>query len=147
MGTRFEALVYGQREEALRAATEEAFEEIKSIEARISVYRPESLVSKVNQRAAREWVLLDAVTFRLIEQAKYYHSLSGGLFDPTIGPLLCCWGLRNGAGRVPSPSEIEEAKRTVGFGLVELNRGNQALRFLRTGMELDFGAIGKGFAP
>jgi thiamine biosynthesis lipoprotein len=41
---------------------------------------------------------------------------------------------------------IREARASSGFHLVGLCKSDQAVRFRRPGMRLDFGAIGKGFA-
>ena len=66
---------------------------------------------------------------------------SGGAFDPTILPLTRIWSFDTG-GRLPSPAEIEQARRLVDFRrLAILPDGRVALP---PGFGLDLGGIAKG---
>jgi thiamine biosynthesis lipoprotein len=47
---------------------------------------------------------------------------------------------------LPSQEAIDAARALVGFDAVDLDRGQRTVRFRRPGMELNFGAIGKGYA-
>jgi thiamine biosynthesis lipoprotein len=51
-----------------------------------------------------------------------------------------------GAGKLPDPEDVEAARGVVGFELVELDEEASTIRFLREGVGLDLGAIGKGYA-
>jgi thiamine biosynthesis lipoprotein len=51
-----------------------------------------------------------------------------------------------GAGKLPEPEALAEARSKVGMRWIELNKEDFAVRFGRTGMMLDLGAIGKGYA-
>jgi len=146
MATRFEIVAYGDHEASLRAAAEEALNEIQRIEAQLSLYRPDSEVAHLNARAARDWVRVSPEVFRLLEQAADLSSKTEGAFDITIAPLVRCWGFMGGTGQRPTPEAIEQARQTVGMQLVELDPENVAVRFRRPGVMLDFGAIGKGHA-
>jgi FAD:protein FMN transferase len=146
MATRFEVVVYGDDEASLRAAAEEALNEIQRIEAQLSLYRPDSEVAHLNARAARDWVRVSPEVFRLLDQAAYLSSKTEGAFDITVAPLIRCWGFMGGTGQQPAPEAIEQARQTVGMRLVELDPENFAVRFRRPGIMLDFGAIGKGHA-
>jgi thiamine biosynthesis lipoprotein len=146
MATRFEIALNGDNPVSLRAAGEEAFDEIERIEARLSLYRPTSEIAHVNARAAREPVRVSPDTFRLLEQAARLSAETGGAFDITIGPLMRCWGFVDGAGQVPTPEALAEAREKAGMRLVELDASRSTVRFAREGVMLDLGAIGKGYA-
>ena len=146
MATRFELVLHGDRPEALRAAGEEALDEIERIENQISLYRPHTEIAQLNARAAREWVRVSTPVFRLLEHARRLSEESGDAFDITTGPLIRCWGFQGGSGRKPTPDEIAEARAGVGMHLVEMNASASAVRFARVGVSLDLGAIGKGYA-
>jgi len=146
MATRFEVVVYGDTEASLRAAGEEALNEIQRIEAQLSLYRPDSEVAHLNARAAHEWVRVSPEVFRLLDQAAELSAQTEGAFDITVAPLVRCWGFMGGTGQRPGPEAIEQARQSVGMGLVELHSENSAVRFRRPGVMLDFGAIGKGYA-
>ena len=146
MATRFELVLHGDRPESLRAAGEEALDEIERIENQISLYRPHTEIAQLNARAANEWVRVSTPVFRLLELARRLSEESGSAFDITAGPLIRCWGFQGGSGRKPAPEEINEARACVGMNLVEMNAGASAVRFSRPGVSLDLGAIGKGYA-
>jgi thiamine biosynthesis lipoprotein len=146
MATRFEIVLPGDNPVALRAAGEEALDEIERLEAQLSLYRSTSEVAHLNALAASRFVRVEPGLFRLISQAKRLSEQTSGLFDITIAPLMRCWGLMGGEGRVPTPAELEEARSAVGMHLVELDPTTFAIRFVQPGVMLDFGAIGKGYA-
>jgi thiamine biosynthesis lipoprotein len=84
--------------------------------------------------------------FRLLDEARRLSEATGGAFDITIAPLVRCWGFMGGAGALPFPDAIAEARARIGMHLVELDAGEFTVRFAREGMMLDLGAIGKGYA-
>jgi len=146
MATRFEIVLHGERPEALRAAGEEALDEIDRIENQLSVYRSYTEIAHCNARAAREPIRVSPALFRLLEHARELSAETGGAFDITIGPLVRCWGFMGGAGAMPTPEAIAEARSRVGMHRVELNPSDFTVRFMRDGVMLDLGAIGKGYA-
>ncbi|MBI5388100.1 MAG: FAD:protein FMN transferase [Verrucomicrobia bacterium] len=146
MATRFEIALHGGNPVSLRAAAEEALDEIERIESQLSLYRPTTEIARVNALAHREPVRVSLPVFRLLQRARQLHQETDGVFDITIAPLLRCWGLMGGAGRVPTEAEIAEARACVGMGLVQLDDENLTVRFQRPGVMLDLGAIGKGYA-
>jgi thiamine biosynthesis lipoprotein len=146
MATRFELVLYGPHSPALRAAGEEALDEIQRLDAQLSLYEPTSELAHLNARAAREPVRVEPGLFRLLARARQLSEETGGLFDLTIAPLMRCWGLLGGKGKVPEPAELEEARAQVGMHLVELDPERFTVRFARPGVMLDLGALGKGYA-
>jgi thiamine biosynthesis lipoprotein len=146
MATRFEIALHGENPVSLRAAGEEALDEIERLEAQLSLYRPGSEISHLNARAAREPVRVSPGVFALLQRAKQLHHDTAGAFDITIAPLVRCWGFLNGSGKIPSADELAEARARVGFQLVHLNAADLTVRFERDGVMLDLGAIGKGHA-
>ena len=147
MNTRFELALHGGDPVRLRAAGEEALDEIERIEARLSLFRTTSEIAHVNALAARQPVRVSPPTFALLQQARQVHAATGGAFDPTLAPLLHCWGLLGRTeGRVPSDAELTAARACIGLDLVELDEREFTVRFTRDGVMLDLGAIGKGHA-
>ena len=57
-----------------------------------------------------------------------------------------CWGFFKRQGRIPTGAELNEAMARTGFRHVSLNAGTRAVRFTRPGVELNLGAVGKGYA-
>ncbi len=146
MATRFELVLHGENPVALRAAGEEALEEIERLEAQLSLYRPASEIAHLNARAAQGPVRVTPSLFALLERAQKLHAESGGAFDITIAPLVRCWGFMGGHGQLPRPEAVARARANVGMSLVHLDRETLRVQFAREGVMLDLGAIGKGYA-
>jgi len=146
MATRFEIVLQGDNPVALRAAGEEALDEIDRLEAQLSLFRPGSEIARLNGLASRESVRVTPALFSLLEHAARLNEESQGAFDITVAPLVRCWGFMAGDGRMPTPEDLSEARAKVGMNLVRLNRSDFTVRFAREGVMLDLGAIGKGYA-
>ncbi len=146
MATRFEIIMHGENPTALRAAGEEALEEVRRLETRLNLYQPASEIARVNARAHLEPVRVSPPVFRLLETAHRLHTETGGAFDISIGPLLRCWDLMDGPGSVPSPNELAAARACAGLQKVHLDPEHLTVRFEKPGLMLDLGAIGKGHA-
>lgn len=146
MATRFEIVLHGAEPARLRAAGEEALEEIAALDRQLSLYNPLSEVSRINARAARGPVKLDPRLFRLLQHASEISRATDGAFDITIAPLMSAWGLAGGDGHVPSDAQLAEARGRVGMDLVHLDESEFTVSFERDGVEIDLGAIGKGYA-
>ena len=82
-------------------------------------------------------------TGRILSFALDMAKQTRGALEPTIYPVLTAWGFTTRENRIPDESELEEILRDVGYGNVRLS-GNEVT--LPGGMELDLGAVGKGFA-
>jgi FAD:protein FMN transferase len=146
MATRFEIVLQGGDPVRLRAAGEEALDEVERLEGQLSLYRPTSSIANCNTRAAHEPVRIEPEVFRLLEHARRLHRDCGGVFDPTVGPLMKCWGFVGGTGRLPDPAALAAARQCVGMEHVHLDAEGFSVRFDRPGVMLDLGAIGKGYA-
>jgi thiamine biosynthesis lipoprotein len=146
MATRFELVLEGDDEVWLRAAGEEALAEIDRLEAQLSIFRPESDVSRINSRAAHEAVRVEPRLFSLLQTAECIYTRTGGAFDPTVAPLMRAWGFYRGSGRMAAPDDLTEARSVTGMNLVSLDRKSCTVSFERPGVMIDFGGIGKGYA-
>lgn len=146
MATRFELVLHGDDPMALRAAGEEALDEIDRLENRLSLYRPGSEIAQLNAQAAHEPVRVSPELFALLEHARQLHAETGGAFDITIAPLVRCWGFMGANGKMPTQEEVIAARECVGMQHVQLDPQTRSVHFSRPGVMLDLGAIGKGYA-
>jgi len=146
MATRFEMVLHGEDELGLRAAGEEALDEITALAAQLNFYGSDSEITRINAGAALGPVPVEPGLFRLLQEAKRVHGLSGGAFDITVSPLMRCWGFADGKHQVPSPGELAKALECVGMDLVHLDAETFTVQFERPGVRIDLSAIGKGFA-
>jgi thiamine biosynthesis lipoprotein len=145
MGTRWEIVLPGEDPARLLAAAEDALDQVERLEAQLSIYRPESELSGINARAAEGPVRVEPRLFQFLRLALEITRNTGGAFDPTIAPLLRCWGFVGGQGGLPDEEALAAARTHTGARLVELDEEELTVRFLQDGVALDPGAIGKGF--
>lgn len=123
-----------------------ALDVVARLEDQLSVYKPLSEVTRLNECAHFGAIRVEKDLFDLLARAQELSSATDGAFDITSGPLVKVWGFYRREGRIPSEVELADALACVGFAKVELNSEQRSVRFLREGVEINLGAIGKGFA-
>jgi thiamine biosynthesis lipoprotein len=145
MATTFEVMLPFGTPGALRAA-EAALDEIDHLEAQLTVYRDTSEASRLNRAAAHAAIPVEEGLFGLLQMAARVTAESEGAFDITAGALVKAWGFFRGPRRVPSDAERAAALERVGMRHVVLDPETRSVRFLRPGLEINLGSIGKGYA-
>jgi thiamine biosynthesis lipoprotein len=123
-----------------------ALELVDRLEDQLTVYRQHSEVSRINQLAHRNPLLIEGRLCQLLALGLQIHGESQGAFDITAGPLSKLWGFYRREGRIPSEEEIELVRARVGSQYVVLDSAAQTIQLTRPGMELNLGGIGKGYA-
>src|SRR5439155_3825166 len=111
----------------------------------LTVYCDTSEVSRLNRLAARAPVPVESGLFDLLLLAAHITEQTGGAFDITAGPLIKAWGFFRREGRVPGDAELAAAMDRVGMRHVTLDPQRRAVRYLRLGVEINLGSIGKGY--
>lgn len=124
----------------------EIFGRLREIENRMSVNIPSSDISRVNAAAGIEPVMVHDDVFKVTERSVHFARLSGGAFNPAIGPVVSLWGIGKDDPRVPSQSEIDVVLPLVNWRDIELDARNSSVFLKKTGMALDLGSIAKGYA-
>ncbi|MDR0568840.1 MAG: FAD:protein FMN transferase [Spirochaetaceae bacterium] len=122
------------------------FSRVREIENLMSVTIPDSDIDRINRNAGGEPVQVHREVIAVLEKARYYAELSGGAFDPTIGPLARLWDIGSDHPRVPDPAEIQDALELVSWQDLLIDGTAQTVQLRRKGMSLDLGAIAKGYA-
>lgn len=145
MACRFEVTLPQSTECGVSIASE-ALGEVEEIEKQLSVFKEESAVSLLNRNASSRAVRVDRPLFDLLSRCKQLYNETEGAFDITSGPLTRCWGFLKREGRLPSNSEIENAKALVGSDKLVLDAASSTVHFRQPGVEINLGSIGKGYA-
>jgi FAD:protein FMN transferase len=146
MGTVFRICLFAENQAHALALHETAFEEIERLEETFSKFRPTSEVSRINRLAGQREVTTDGEVFGLLDKALSYSRMTGGAFDVTVGPLMRAWGFFRAEGRLPEADELVAARNKTGYERVQLDPSLRTVRFAVPEMEIDLGAIGKGYA-
>jgi FAD:protein FMN transferase len=144
MATTFEIAIPKDSHPDPLAAAEDALDLIDQLEDQMTVYRETSEVSLINKNASCGPSPVEPRLFDLLERCSVWTRETGGTFDIATGSLTKAWGFYRREGRVPSPREQADAMARTGMRHVILNRGT--IKFRVPGVELNLGAVGKGYA-
>lgn len=136
MDTVMQATVYDGDEELL----DQAEELVQELEEELSVTNPDSALSQLNRTGSAQ---LSPKSADLLEQALNLCQLTDGALDVSIYPVLRAWGFTTGEYRVPEAEELAELLTRVDYRQVLLSQNGVAQ--LLQGMELDLGAVAKGY--
>jgi thiamine biosynthesis lipoprotein len=145
MATNFEVILPFATPRAAEAASD-ALDRIDQLEDQLTIYRQHSEVSRLNAQAGIEPVPVERNLFDLLLLAQQIHRQTFGAFDVAVGALIKAWGFHARAGRVPQPAELAEARSKTGLQHVLLDPAQRTVSFVRPGLEINLGSIGKGFA-
>jgi thiamine biosynthesis lipoprotein len=123
-------------------ALDKAFAELNRVEDVLSLYRPESEISRLNRHGslsgAHPWLT------EVLGHAEELSRLSEGAFDVTIQPLYRLHGDAAGRGTTPSPTELRKVLARVGWQRVKVS-GNR-IDLDGPGTEVTLNGIAQGFA-
>ena len=132
--------IYGKGGEELAA---QAADTVYRLEDLWDVTDEDSEIWALNHSGGA-WVDLSPETVDLLERALALCEITGGALDLTAYPAVQAWGFTTGAYRVPAQEELEDLRARIDYTRLELDAENLRAR-LPEGMELDLGAVAKGY--
>jgi thiamine biosynthesis lipoprotein len=141
MGTSLEITVEAASRKAGLAASERAVRALEGAEARLSTWRGDTELARLNQAPAGKPLTLSPALAADLGAARRCWQETDGAFNPAVGALVEAWGLR-GKGRIPTPAERREAVAAGRMDSLRLE-GRTAVRE-RAGLLLEEGGFGKG---
>ena len=134
----------GQTDQLL--ACGDALEVVPHIESWLSIYRPNSELTRLNACESNVPVRVSTSLFELLLAAKELQHSTNGAFDIASGAQVQLWQRCRSEQRIPTPDEIQQALTTSGMSNVKLSAEKREVTFSEPGLSLDPGAIGKGYA-
>lgn len=124
----------------------DVLEQVHPLEQLMSVYRDDAGLAIVNRLASEGPAPVDRELLSLLVRARTISEQTGGAFDPASGALVTLWRQCRQAGRIPTDSQIATSLEQCGIEHVALDESESSVQFDRPGVELNLGAIGKGYA-
>ncbi len=147
MGTTYHIRVVGPASERADELQAEIDRLLLEVNRQMSTYDPESELSRFNAYRGTDPFPVSPHTARVTARALEISALSGGAFDPTVGPLVELWNFGKGrkAPRIPTDAEIAERQKRIGYQNLHVQLDPPALQKDRPDLEVDLSAIAKGF--
>ncbi len=146
MGVAARIVFFAPDESAARQAERAVYARLNELDAVMSDYRKDSELMQLCSREPGVWHEVSDDLCTVLWWAKVLAELSGGAFDPTVGPSVRLWREARRSGEMPDATELEAARQVSGHELMDVDVATRCVRLATAGMALDLGGIGKGFA-
>ena len=145
MGTSVEVTIEDEKGKASEVS-KQLFNRFKELEKKFSLYNPESEIVKVNKGAQHSMrCRVSPEFFKLLEKGLIYSELTSGAFDITVAPLVKLWGFKERKYSFPKEEDIKNTLKMCGYTSIILSADEHEVSFSKPGVELDMGAIAKGY--
>lgn len=168
MNTYMTVRSYGKNTKILNAANYLVQQEIEWLESILSTTIEGSDIYKLNESTENDNSSfkensVHSETAYLINRSNELHDQTGGAFNPALYPVIKEWGFTTGEYKVPSEERIRQLLKYTDFSKIKISEKTSSPELLPAdydiadpaplviidrpaGMQLDFGAIGKGYA-
>lgn len=118
---------------------------LQDYEIRFSANNARSDLMAINNQAGIRPVHVAEDLFKLIEIGKTYSLSSNRALNIAIGPLIKLWKIGFNDARVPEQQEINEKLQLIDPTNIDLDPEKQTVYLTKKGMEIDLGALAKGY--
>lgn len=146
MGTLFKVTLYSTNKASARIASDAAFAKIAALDRMMTDYDPDSELIRLCRQPINKPVDVSDDLFVVLVESLRIARASDGAFDPTIGPVIRQWRRARRQETLPTPEQIEHAKKSIGWENLILDPTNRTATLLAPDMQLDLGGIAKGYA-
>lgn len=144
MGSAFEFIVVAE-EGSGETLLDHCVNEVKRIEFILTEFSETSQTALINKSAGLSPATVDDEVYQLIKRCKDISKLTQGSFDITAGVFRGLYKFNQENFEFPSPEEIKEKKKYVGYEKISLLPQHKVF-LTQKGMRIGFGGIGKGYA-
>ncbi|WP_318444076.1 FAD:protein FMN transferase [Photobacterium leiognathi] len=142
MGTFIDLVVHHERGEAL---IKECYLQLQEFTQRFTVNQAQSELMRVNNHAGIRAVRVKPDLYALIKKSKAISIDPQNPFNVAIGPLVKTWHIGFKDVKLPTDAELAEKLQLVDPSNIILDDDYQSVYLSQTGMQIDLGAIAKGY--
>ncbi len=143
-GTFVSAKIYCDDAKTAQDALDAAFAQARELECIFSPSIASSELNAVNAAAYSQDTAVSEHFLYLLEQSLYFTELTDGAFDCRLGELIALWGIGTESAQIPTETERRNALLPSGDTTVSIH-ADGTVRFLDERVQLQFGAIAKGY--
>jgi thiamine biosynthesis lipoprotein len=141
MGTTNRVTLYGTDNEQY---LDDAIALVNHYEDVLTVERTTSEMMSINQASGLQAVQVSPATYQLVKRAVLVSQEHFG-FNAAIGPLVKLWHIGFKDAQVPADTDIKQRLTLINPDEIVLNDDDLSVFLPKVGMELDLGAIAKGW--
>jgi thiamine biosynthesis lipoprotein len=142
MGTKISLYVKGENAERL---VNEACNMLVHYEEVFSANRDDSQLALLKKAASLAPQKVDLELYELIKIGKEHSLCENTYLNIAIGPLIKLWRIGFEEAKVPEEEDISKVLELLKPEHIELDDDKKAVYLTKAGMEIDLGAIAKGF--
>lgn len=147
MGTLFRIIFYDTDSMHAHHAAAAGFKRVAELNNILSDYQPDSEINNLCRSAGTgKWQPVSPDLWFVLKKAVKVSRKTKGAFDVTVGPYVQLWRRTRRQGKLPTLEALTAARQAVGYQKIKLNKKNCSVQLTAPGMQLDMGAIGKGYA-
>jgi thiamine biosynthesis lipoprotein len=147
MGTLFRIVLYALDSTQALGAAQAGFSRVAQLDSLLSDYIPGSELNRLCRTAGTgQWVAVGPDLWFLLRRSAQVSRKTQGAFDVTVGPYVQLWRRARRQGQLPAAAALAQAQKAVGYQHLHFDKIRKAVLLAVPGMQLDLGAIGKGYA-
>jgi thiamine biosynthesis lipoprotein len=148
MGTLYHVFFYTNKEVKAPLIAEKVFDRIQFLDLILSDYKEKAEVYQLNVRQPLQWESVSKDLGFVLKKSIKWSKITGQYFDPALGSLTHLWRRARRRNEFPADSMQIMAKNYSGIQYIALRKKSKhyQFKFLKKGVKLDLGGIGKGYA-
>lgn len=148
MATEFVLIIKNEEKAYAQNAAQQIFQLIDDLEAKLSRFRPDSDIARINKMKAKDQLALDRETWEVMQMAIAISGMTEGSFDIGVARHMDIF-------RATKEGILSEYEMTKALEMVQtqkehaqlfLDPENPMMYCVEPGIQFDLGGIGKGYA-
>ncbi len=144
MGTNIHTEIWADNQQQGQQAIELVMNEMERINQLMSPYIPQSELSQLNARAAKEAVSISSELYDLIKLSTGISEETEGAFDITFASVGFLYNYREQIK--PSTQQIDNLLAAVSYRHIQFEKDSKRISFANDKVKIDLGGIAKGHA-
>ena len=147
MGTGWTVSIWGDDAAAARRDGERALDEVARLEQILSEWRPTSDISRLNDAAGTEPIVVDQALFDCVRASLDVARWSGGAYDVSWAVMRDVWRFGdNGRDVPPTAAEVSARLPLWNWERIRVNEEQRSVLLEQRGMQIGLGGVAKGYA-
>ena len=146
MGIPVRITLYAPSQTEANRASSAAYDRFRELDRTLSDYDPDSELMQLCAQPAGLPVPVGADLLYVLQKSQQLSQFTGGAFDVSVGPVVKLWRIARRRRELPTNDKLAAARSRIGYEHIEVDAKVGTVTLHQPGMQLDLGAIAKGYA-